>query len=170
MHRHWFTPQRMALTALTAAVYAALTVLLPIPAYGQIQCRLSEVMVLLAFINPVFVPGLLLGCFIANLFSSVNPLIDCVVGTFASAVALLGIVRLSGKNLIVASLWPTVSNGVFIGGMILFTAGVPWTLVNFLIPASTVALGEFLAVTVAGCALFGQLLRNKRLVEFLRNF
>lgn len=158
--------RRMAVTGFTAAIYTALTVLLPIPAYGAIQCRLSEVLNLLVFINPAFAPGIVLGCFMSNLFSSVNPLLDCIVGTGATAITMLFIIKFS-KNLFIASLWPTVFC-VFIGGLILFTSGLPWTFVNFLVPTLTVMLGEFVAMTVVGYPLFKMLMRNSRLMSYLK--
>jgi len=157
----------MAVTGMTAAIYAALTVLLPIPAYGPIQCRLSEVMNLLAFVNPAFAPGIILGCFIANLFSTVNPVLDCIVGTAATALSMLFIVKFS-KNLLIASLWPTLYNGVLVGAMIFFTAGIPLTLINFLSMMFSVMVGEFLAMTVAGYCLFRLLMRNEKLVAYLK--
>lgn len=160
------TVRRMIVISLTAAVYTTLTLLLPIPAYGEIQCRLSEVLNLLAFINPVFVPGIIMGCFISNMFSSVNPVLDCIVGTSATAITMLFITKFS-KNLFIASLWPTVFC-VFIGGMIFYTSGLPRTFINFLIPTITVMLGEFLAMTVVGYPLFKRLLKNKTLVSLLR--
>lgn len=158
--------RRIAATGITAATYAALTVLLPIPSYGAIQCRLSEVMNLLAFINPAFVPGIILGCFISNIFSSVNPILDCIVGTGATAITMLFITKFS-KNLFVASLWPTVFC-VFIGGLILFTSGLPWTFINFLVPTLTVMLGEFIAMTVVGYPLFRLLMRNNVLMSYIK--
>ena len=160
--------QRMALTGMTAAVYAALTVLLPIPAYGDIQCRLSESLCLLAFLNPVFAPGIILGCFIANLFSPIG-LPDVVFGTLASALSMLGVVKYS-KNLFTASLWPVVVNGLVIGAMILFFfTEPPHTVVKYIMFAATVMLGQFVAVSVAGVVIFSRVMKNKRLMGFIKN-
>ena len=62
-----FTTRDLTLAALIAAVYAALTMLLP--AYGEIQLRVSEAMTVLPFLFPAAIPGLAVGCFIVNLFS-----------------------------------------------------------------------------------------------------
>jgi len=159
---------RMALTGMTAAVYAALTVLLPIPAYGDIQCRLSESLCLLAFLNPVFAPGIILGCFIANLFSPIG-LPDVVFGTLASALSMLGVVKYS-KNLFTASLWPVVVNGLVIGAMILFFfTEPPHTVVKYITFAATVMLGQFAAVSVAGVAVFSRVSKNKRLMALIKS-
>ncbi|MCL2836010.1 MAG: QueT transporter family protein, partial [Defluviitaleaceae bacterium] len=95
--------RRLALTGITASVYTVLSLFFPYLAYGQIQCRFSEVLNLLAFINPVFAPGIILGCFITNLFSPFP--LDWLFGTLATAAAMFCITRT--KRLIIASLWPT---------------------------------------------------------------
>ena len=64
-----FTTRDLTLAAILAAVYAALTVTLPIPQYAGIQCRLSEALTVLPFFFPAATQGLVVGCFIANLCS-----------------------------------------------------------------------------------------------------
>ena len=48
-------------SAVVAALYAVLTIMLPMASYGPIQLRFSEIMVLLVFYNKRFIPGLVLG-------------------------------------------------------------------------------------------------------------
>ena len=55
--------------AIIAALYAALTISLAPLSYGPIQVRVSEFMTLLAFTNRKCMPGLVLGCFLANIGS-----------------------------------------------------------------------------------------------------
>ena len=43
-----------------------LTVALAPISYGPMQVRVSEAMTLLAFVNPRFLPGLVIGCLAAN--------------------------------------------------------------------------------------------------------
>ena len=61
--------RHLTLAAVLAAVYAVLTVALPIPQYSGIQIRLAEAMTVLPFLFPAATPGLFIGCIIANLFS-----------------------------------------------------------------------------------------------------
>ena len=44
MSKPRFTTQQMAAAGIIAAIYAALTLLLPIPQYGGIQFRVAEAM------------------------------------------------------------------------------------------------------------------------------
>ena len=59
----------IVVNAMIASVYAALTLAISPIAYSEIQFRLSEIMVFLAFYNKKYIPGLIIGCIIANLFS-----------------------------------------------------------------------------------------------------
>ena len=54
-------------TALIAAMYTVLTVFLAPISYGLVQCRLSEALTILAAFTPTAIPGLTIGCMIANL-------------------------------------------------------------------------------------------------------
>ena len=53
--------------AIIACAYAILTLVIAPLAYSEIQFRLSEIMVFLAFYNKKYIPGLIIGCFIANM-------------------------------------------------------------------------------------------------------
>ncbi len=76
-------------SALIAAVYAGLTYIGNIfgISYGPIQFRVSEVLTILPVFTPAAVPGLAVGCFLANI-GSFNA-IDMIFGTFATLVAAL---------------------------------------------------------------------------------
>ena len=52
---------------------AALTLLLAPISYGNIQCRVSEAFTVLPMVLPQSIPGLFVGCLIANIFSPVMP-------------------------------------------------------------------------------------------------
>ena len=60
MSKPRFTTQQMAAAGIIAAIYAALTLLLPIPQYGGIQFRVAEAMTVLPFLFPEAIPGLTL--------------------------------------------------------------------------------------------------------------
>lgn len=153
-----FTTKNIVTVGLVAAIYAVLTVFLAPISYGPIQFRLSEVLNLLAFVNPVFAPGIVLGCFIANLFSPLG-MMDVIFGTTATLISVMMIVR--AKKLWVASLWPVVFNGLIIGAELQYAFQVP-----FLIGAFQVALGEFVVVTILGVPLFSALLKNTAFAKY----
>ena len=74
--------------AIIAAAYAALTLLLAPISYGAVQFRVSEALTVLPFFTPAAVPGLFVGCLVANLIAGVNP-VDFVVGSGATLLAAL---------------------------------------------------------------------------------
>lgn len=145
--------KKMAMIGATAAIYAVLTVAMAPISYGAVQLRLSEVMTLLAFVDPVFIPGLVLGNFIANLFSPFG-LPDVVFGTLATFIAVFMMSKM--KSMLIASFWPTIANGLIIGLELAIFTGAP-----FISTALYVALGEFLVVTVLGYPVFKVVMKNK---------
>ena len=80
----------LAQVALIAAVYAVLTFLAAAAglAFGQIQFRFSEALCVLAAFTPAAIPGLTIGCFVANLASPLGP-VDWICGTGATLLAAL---------------------------------------------------------------------------------
>lgn len=143
----------LVFNALIAAVYAVLTIGLEPISYGAVQFRLSEVMTLLAFANPMFVPGLVLGCIIANLFSPLG-MIDVLVGSFATFLAIYPMRYC--KNVYWASLLPTVANGIIIGIELTVLYQIP-----IYISVLSVAAGEFVVVSVIGTQLYRVLINRK---------
>lgn len=107
----------LVLAAMVAAVYTVLTVFLPIPQYGEVQFRLAECMTVLPFLFPWAAPGLIVGCFLANLLGSPFVL-DWVFGTLATALACLLTAKMPCKWL--APLPPVLCNAVIVGGEIAF--------------------------------------------------
>lgn len=152
--------QRLVKTAFVAALYAVITLILAPISYGPIQFRVSEVMVLLAFFDPFYIVGLTLGCFISNILGP-NGIMDIIFGTVATFISVYAI-YLTGKfinnkklSLIVASLWPTIFNGLIIGCMLNYLYQLP-----LLLSIAEVAVGEFVVVTIVGLPVIN-LVKNK---------
>lgn len=152
--------KKLVKAALVAAIYAALTIVLAPISYGPIQFRLSEVLVLLAFIDPFYIVGLTIGCLLANILGGLG-IMDIVFGTLATFLSVSAIsltakyIKSKKLSLIIASLWPTIFNGVIIGWMLNYVLGVPLVLTML-----QVGIGEFVVVTVVGVPVF-KLIQNK---------
>lgn len=152
-------------TALVAAAYAALTYAFSFMAYGQVQFRISEILVLLAFIEPKYTLGLVLGCVLANAASPLG-VIDVVVGSIATLFAIIYIVQVkkmlgyNKKSLIIASLGPVISNALLVGWELTYLFQTP-----FWMNALYVAIGEFVVVTIAGTVVMNILMKNNNFVE-----
>ena len=150
-------------TALIAAAYAALTYIFAFMSYGQVQFRISEILVLFAFIEPKYGLGLVLGCILANLTSPLG-VIDIVVGSFATLVAVLFITQVkkvfgyNKKSLALASLGPVISNAIFVGLELTYLFQTP-----FMLNAMYVAIGEFTVVTLVGTTVVNTVMKNANL-------
>lgn len=150
-------------SAAVAALYAVLTLLLPVASYGPIQFRFSEILVLLVFYNKRFIPGLVLGCAIANMFSPML-LFDVVFGTLSSYIAFKLMQR--AKNLYIASIFPVLLVSVPAIGTYLILANdeVFWILLMQFM------LSEFVMVSIIGVILFKILEKNEGFMSYIYNF
>lgn len=149
----------LVVTAMVAAVYAVMTLAIAPLSFGMVQVRFSEMLMLLAFVDKKYAPGLILGCFIANCFSPFG-IMDIVFGTSCTAAAMWFVTRYA-KTLFGASLWLVFCNAFI--GVELYLFGSPLWL-----SMAMVALGEFLSVSVAGVTLFKVLMKNRVLVAKLK--
>ena len=152
--------RRLAASGIIAGIYAALTLFLPVPQYGGVQFRAAEALTVLPFLFPEAVPGLALGCFLANLLGS-PMVLDWIVGTAATLLAALWTARV--KRRVLAPLPPVVCNAVIVGAEIAwFTVGQDggafWPV--YALNALTVGLGELAACYGLGLPLLGWLERT----------
>ena len=151
--------KNLMITAMVAAVYAVLTLAIAPLSFGMVQVRFSEMLMLLAFVDKKYAPGLILGCFIANCFSPFG-MMDIVFGTGCTAAAMFCVTKFA-KSLFGASLWLVFCNAFI--GVELYLFGSPLWL-----SMAMVALGEFLSVSICGIALFKVLMKNRVLMAKLK--
>ena len=162
--------RQMVFAALIAAVYAAVTLALSPISYGNLQIRASEAMTLLPVLFAPAVPGITLGCFLANLFGAMMGLnvlgyLDCVIGTlatFLAAVLTKRFAHIQFKGICwVSVLMPVVFNALMIG-LELAVALMPNALLEgFVIFGLEVAIGELIAVAGFGIPLIKALEASK---------
>ena len=150
---------RLALAGVIAGVYAALTLFLPIPQYSGVQLRVAEAMTVLPFLFPEAIPGLAVGCFLANLLGS-PIMLDWIFGTAATLLAALWTARM--KNRWLAPLPPVICNAVIVGAEIAWfvvqDGGAFWP--AYALNAFTVGLGEAVACYGLGLLLLHWLERT----------
>ncbi len=146
----------LVVSAAIAAIYAVLTIVVMPINYGPIQCRISEAMTVLPIITPAGIPGLFVGCLVANIVSPVGA-IDMVVGSIASLIAALLTYKLR-RNKWVAMLPPVLVNAVMIGTMLYYYYNVEYSLVVCMI---TVGVGQLVACYVLGIPLLKLLEKHK---------
>ena len=119
MKKPSFSLRDLTSAAVIAALYAALTLLFSAISYGPFQFRIAEAFTLLPVLFPQAIPGLALGCLIANLLGSATPW-DVVFGTLATLLAAT-LTRKWRKHLWLAAAAPVVCNAVIIGLVLHFT-------------------------------------------------
>ncbi len=136
----------MAQSAVIAALYVALTLAFQPISFGAIQFRISEALCILPVFTFAGVPGVTLGCLIANILGGAA-LPDIVFGTLATLIgAVLSYkVRTISKWLVCVP--PILSNAIIIPFVLRYAYGVPGIIPYLML---TVGTGEVLAVAVLG--------------------
>ncbi len=146
MRKRFFTPMGLAVGAAIAAVYAVLTYLLAPISYGAVQFRVAEAMTLLPILMPEAIPGLFVGCLLANLLGGAG-LLDVIFGSLTTLVAAVMTYFLK-KNRYVAALPPVILNAVVVGIILHVVNGVElWAAMGY------VALGQAGVVYLLGLPL-----------------
>jgi uncharacterized membrane protein len=144
-----------------AAIYVVLTLTLSPIAFEMIQFRLSELVLLIVFYRKDWSVGLMVGTFIANYLGPFG-LSDAMVGTMATGLSLLAMT--TTHRLWLASLYPTLINGLLIGLLLSLVNETP-----FWINVSWVALGQFVVLTMIGLPLMNLLLRHPYFKKWLES-
>lgn len=146
-------------TALVAALYVAVTVLLSVISFGAVQLRLSEMFNYLALYNKRYVVAVTIGVILAN-FLSPTWILDVPIGGIATFLVLIlcrsitehmknDIVKMVVTALIFAISMFTVA------GQLTILYDLPFWATWF-----TVGVGELLSMTVGGLTIY---LLNKKI-------
>ncbi len=155
-----FTPKLLARYGLITALYVTLTLALPEFSYGIIQFRISEILNLLAFYNPLYVVPITLGCAFANVFSPFG-LIDVVVGSLHTFVSLYCMTKV--KKDTIAALFPSLFS--FIIGLEIMLLSE--TQVNFFTVTGQIMLSELVIVGIISVPFYRILSRNRDVLRIL---
>lgn len=173
----------VARTGMIAAVYAAATLVALLAlqglAWGPVQFRISEAVCVLALLTPNAIPGLTIGCALANLIAlAINGtgalgMLDVVFGSLATCLGALWCWKMRA-NPKVAVLGPVVANALIVPaylplmlqGMGFYT--IPFTTVSldgayipmYLFGLVATGIGEALVMYVLGLPLLAALKRS----------
>jgi len=150
--------------AIIAALYVALTITPPLNAisYGQVQFRLSEALNVLAFFEPAAIPGLFVGCMLANalgipLGNSLG-IIDVIFGSSLTLVSAYLIWKI--KRPALALTVPVVVNALGVALELNLVLGLPyWASAVF------VGAGEFVVIFGLGYPLLIAFLKRRAIVR-----
>lgn len=148
----------MAETGIIAALYFVLTMAVAPLSFGQLgmmQLRVSEALCILPFFTPAGVPGLFIGCALANIFSFLG-IIDVAFGSLATLLAALFTCMIKNKWLV--PLPSVLVNAMAIGAMLHFFY---FTEVPLWVPMLYVGLGQAIACYALGMPLLFLLSKHK---------
>ncbi len=147
--------KNIAFSGILAALYVALTLISEAIglASGMIQLRLSEALTIMPFFTPAAIPGLTVGCFLANILTTGNAF-DIVFGTVATALGAIGTFLLSRKlkkkGAPLCTLPPVITNVIIIPPVLKYAYGMPNRILTLML---FVGIGE-----LASCCLLGGIL------------
>jgi len=145
-----FTVRDLAQGAIIAAVYALLTIFLAPISSGLIQCRVSEAMSILPYFTFSAVPGLFIGCILANLLTGA-PIYDVVLGSLATLLASFITYKLRNRvSKYLAPLPSVVVNALVVGALLTYVYQVG---VSYWVAAGYVAIGQAIACFALGIPL-----------------
>ena len=136
--------------AIIAAMYVALTIVFVPISYGAIQLRIAEVLTILPMFTSSAIPGLFIGCVLANLLGGAV-LLDVVFGSLATLIgAALG--WMLRKNRWLVPIPAVLANALIIPFVLRYGYAVDMPLWLMML---TVGAGE-----VGGCYILGELLAS----------
>ena len=148
MKETFFSVRSAAKAAVIAALYVVLTYVFAWCASGAVQVRVAEALTILPMFTATAVPGLAIGCLIANLLTGCA-LWDVVFGTMATLLGAIG-TRLLRKYGVLATLPPILANVLIVPMVLRFVYGDAWPIWLLML---TVGAGE-----VISCGGLGSLL------------
>ena len=137
--------------ALIAALYVVLTFAANLAglASGAIQVRLSEMLTILPLFTWAAVPGLAIGCVLANMLTGCA-LWDIVFGSIATLLGALGTYYIGRRKPVLGPVFPIVSNALIVPLVLQYVYGLEGSYWYFM---ATVGVGEIIS-----CGLLGWLL------------
>lgn len=147
----------------TGAVIAALYVVLTLVSSafglssGVIQVRISEALTILPMFTPAAIPGLFVGCIIANLMTPGVVIWDIVFGSLATLIGAVGTYYL-GKNKWAAPVFPIAANVLIVPFVLQYAYHLEGGIFYFML---TVGVGEFITAGILALMLHQALVKTK---------
>ena len=152
----------LARGGIIAALYVALTYasFLFGLSSGAIQLRLSEMLTILPAFLPEAIPGLYIGCIIANLLTG-GSIYDILLGSLATLIGAIGARALRKSHPLLIAMPTVIANALIVPLVIILSAGGAETFASFPYFALTVGIGEFLSAGLLGWLAYRAIEKNK---------
>ena len=141
----------IALSAMLAAAYVVLTLISSLfgLSSGAIQVRISEMLCVLAAFTPAAVPGITIGCLLANIICG-GTIYDIIFGTLATLIGLI-FTRVIKNHVYLSSIPTIVSNMIIIPAVLVLSGVGGWDLFPYFV--LTVGAGEIISCGILGTVL-----------------
>ncbi len=143
--------------AMIAALYVVVSLVFSPLSYGPIQVRFAEALVPLCALSPVASVGLVVGCFITNLFSPYG-LVDIVFGTLGTLISVLIGYRLRKIRLlgfpIATAMTAVIANALILGPVLCYFDLGRFDLMIASIIALQIAVGQLVSCTLLALPIF----------------
>lgn len=140
---------RITQGAVIAALYVVLTLVFAPISFGPVQVRIAEALCILPMFTPAAIPGLFIGCLIANLIGG-GIMLDVIFGSIATLIgAVLGYMLRSNRWLV--PLPAIIANTLIVPFVLRYGYGV----VDIAIP---VLMFQIMVGEIAGCFVLGEIL------------
>ena len=156
----------MVQAAIIAALYVVLTFVANALGLAShtIQVRFSEALCILPFFTPAAIPGLWIGCLIANLATGAV-IWDISFGSIATLLGAIGTYLLR-RHKFLCTLPPVIANMIIVPFILVYGYGIPRVYlknvdVTIIFNAMTVGIGEVISVCVLGSILLNVLNKYK---------
>ena len=141
-----------------AALYVVLTMVFAPFSFREIQVRVSEALTILPAFTPAAVPGLFIGCLLANLLGGAA-VPDVIFGSLATLIGAFFTWKLRNKHPFLAPVPPILSNMLIIPFVLRYAYGVPMAIPLMML---TVGFGEVLSCGVLGMLLYYVLKKSQK--------
>ena len=156
------TTRLVTQAASIAAIYVVLTEISSLMGLssGVIQVRFSEALTVLPIFTPAAIPGLFVGCIIANILAG-SMFLDVVFGSLATLIGAY-FTYLLRKRPVLATLPPILSNTLIIPFVLRFVYAIDGSLPYFIL---TVGIGEIISCGILGTILARYIRKNNRIFK-----
>lgn len=143
-----------------AALYVVLVVVFSYSSFGPVQFRIAEMLTILPLFTPAAIPGLFIGCLLANVLGGAV-FLDVVFGSLATLIAAYMSYKLRKKEWLVP-VPPVLINAVVVGIILKFVyaeAASVWVLMG------SVFLGQMVSAYGLGMILIKALKPFRKYIE-----
>lgn len=160
----------LAQSAVIAALYVVFTLIASALGLSShvIQVRFSEALTILPLFTSAAIPGLFVGCILANLLAGAV-VFDVILGSIATLIGALG-TWLIGKFLLhkgkfaafLAPIPPILANMIIVPYVLKIAYGAPEAIPYMMM---TVGIGEIISCGILGLLLYFVLNKHRKLIE-----